>query len=181
MLLDTVRQVIAIPMEKIQNAIKLLDKLRNAKKATLLQLQQLTGLLNHLCKSIFTGLAYLRRFYSRRTDLKQYHHVRVNKEMRLDCDMWLTFLRNDAAVCRPFVDLTISESADELDFFSDASAAENKGFGCVFSPNWCASMWETGYIRKYQSSIEYLELYAVTVAILLWAKKIAQQTSFYIL
>ena len=30
--------------------------------------------------------------------------------------------------------------------------------------------WETGYIDKYNPSIEYLELYAVAVSIFLWAE-----------
>ena len=34
---------------------------------------------------------------------------------------------------------------------------------------WCYTMWEPG-LRRNQPSIEYLELYAVTVVIVLWAK-----------
>ena len=49
MLFDTKRQVIAIPLDKKGKAIKLLLKIRNEKKTTVLHLQQLTGLLNYLC------------------------------------------------------------------------------------------------------------------------------------
>ena len=180
MLFDTKRQVIAIPLDKKEKAIKLLLKIRNEKKTTVLHLQQLTGLLNYLCKSIFAGLAYLHNFHTRTIGLKRYHHVNVNSEMCLDAGMWLTLLTHDATVSRPFVDLSINVLADEIDFFSDASATPDKGFSCVFGRFWTLSMWQPGYIQKYGPSSDYLELYAVSVAILLWAKKLQNRSDNFL-
>ena len=84
MLLDTKRQVIAIPIDKRNKAMKLLLKLHNSRKTTVLQFQQLTGLLNYLCRSLFAGRAYLRRYYLKTVGLKQYHHMNVNTKMRSD-------------------------------------------------------------------------------------------------
>ena len=54
--------------------------------------------------------------------------------------------------------------ADEINFFTDASGAEDLGFGCVFNDKWSCGRWEKGFVKKNKPSIEFLELYAVAVA-----------------
>ena len=93
--------------------------------------------------------------------------------MRLDCEVWLQFLNEPAAVSRPFVDFDSSTfSAQELGFHTGTSRSANLGFRVVFDLNWTYHMWEENFIRDCQPSIKYLELYAVTVAIHLWACKL---------
>ena len=74
----------------------------------------------------------------------------------------------DVALCRPMVDLSSSITAEQLFFYSDASAAKTKGIGAVFNKHWLFARWEPGYIEKYQPSIEYLELYGLVAAMLTW-------------
>ena len=62
--------------------------------------------------------------------------------------------------------------ADEIGFYMDASGAKDLGFGCFFDGNWTNAMWPTNFIDMYNPSIEYCELYAMTVAIVLGAHKL---------
>ena len=62
--------------------------------------------------------------------------------------------------------------AQELNFFSDASANENLGFGAVFNEKWLFSQWEENFIKVKQPSIEYLELVGVVAAVLMWGSSL---------
>ena len=90
--------------------------------------------------------------------------------------MWLAFLNtefNESCVVlnRPMINV-VSPMSDALviPFYSDASAAVDLGFGCVYEDRWICSMREEGFIQEYKPSIEYLELYALTAGILTWGK-----------
>ena len=157
MLLNTEKQVICIPLEKKSKATLLLADLITSTKTTVLKIQQLTGLLNFMCKAIFPAWSYTRRYYAKITNLKQYHHLRVDKEMKDDARMWLTFLNSGNSVNRPFVDFKETISAKELDFFSDASGSKNKGgLGCFFNGRWCFANWDYQFMIDKNPSIEYL-------------------------
>ena len=86
--------------------------------------------------------------------------------MRNDLRMWLTFLQHPSIFCRPFLDFSTFLVADEIDMYSDASG--RIGMGAICGNDWVMQMWDTNFINKYKPSIEYLELYAVTAAVLLW-------------
>ena len=172
-LLNSVTQTISIPVEKYLKAMRLLHNFINKKKVTVLQVQQLVGLLNFLCKGIVVGCLFTHCFYQKGVGLKQYHHIRVDAEMKLDCAAWLQFLEHPSSVARPMIDFDkCTFNAEELQFFSDATKARNLGYGTLFASHWCYQMWEPGLIQKYDPSIEYLELYAITVVIFLWAHKL---------
>ena len=84
--------------------------------------------------------------------------------------MWLKFLSQGRAVMRPFIDFKANTvSAEVLSFFSDASRAKNFSFGAIFNQSWTFSMWEEGYIEKFDPSIEHLELYALAIGEYLWS------------
>ena len=63
LLLDTVRQTLSIPVEKRDKAVRLLNDIVDKKKATILELQQLTGLLNFISRAVVLGRALTRRMY----------------------------------------------------------------------------------------------------------------------
>ena len=119
-------------------------------KATVHELQQLCGFLNFLNRAIFPGRAFTRIMYSKfagkfrydvspfnngkkhvcRTKLKAYHHVRLEVEFRLDCEVWFSFLNQqlNSIVNRPMIDLASQPiSVSDLGFYSDASANPNFG------------------------------------------------------
>ena len=174
-LLDGARLLLSISIDKQEKALRLLNDIADKKKVTVKQLQVLTGYLNFLTKAIHSGRTFTRRLYAKFTGLdkklKPPHHVAVDREFRFDCEIWRLFLTNhrDSALCRPMIDLEVTFNAKQLDFYSDTSAAEILGFGAVFEDMWIFVQWEKGYIRqKPTPSIEYLELYALTAAVLTW-------------
>ena len=70
--------------------------------------------------------------------------------------------------------LDLESSVLDLQFYSDASASETLGFGCVLmNRHWIGEMWEPGFIKKTKPSIEYLELFAVCAGIITWERKLS--------
>ena len=54
--------------------------------------------------------------------------------------------------------------------YSDASRNFHLGFGAYCGSEWSVGQWDYEFCERYQPSIEYLELYAVTVGVLNWLK-----------
>ena len=72
-------------------------------------------------------------------------------------------------MCRPMIDFGHNFStARQLNFATDASKNESLGFGGVFDNNWMFGQWEPGFIKKFNPSIGYLELFGLVAAILTW-------------
>ena len=131
-----------VPDEKKWKVINILSKFYNAKKVTIKDIQILTGVLNFLNKAIVPGRVFTRRFYNKLQtkmtngsgkQLKQFHHVNIDKEMKNDCETWLTFLTNQKAVNRPFVDFDLEITGEDVGFFTDSSRNPDLGFGCYFA------------------------------------------------
>ena len=102
---------------------------------------------------------------------KPYHHVKLDSKFKKDCQVWLQFLSSTnlaEIVNRPMVDLSEVVMAKDISFTSDASAAEHLGFGCLLQDKWIFAKWEPGYIKLFNPSIEYLELYALCAGLLTW-------------
>ena len=143
-----------IPVEKCNNALNQLLLLRSKRTATVKEIQQLTGLLNFLAKVIVPGRCFTRRMYSRLSDktksLKQHHHVTLDSEFRNDADIWISFLSSSQwepeILYRPFIDLSTTLIADEIDLYSDSSANPRLGFGGIFGTRWFFGQWESDYI-----------------------------------
>ena len=137
-LINMVSQTISIAVDKREKAMKFITEIVELKKVTVLQLQKVRGLLNFLLKAIFPGRAFTRRLYAKFSDLKlkQHYHVKMEKGICGDLLVWSKFLKLDSSVCRPFLDFTHKFTADEIDFFTDASRAKNLGFRCVFRDHW---------------------------------------------
>ena len=57
--------------------------------------------------------------------------------------------------------------------YSDASG--KIGMGAICGRAWMFKMWDDEFIRRYRPSIEFLELYAVTAAVLKWVHQFKNQ------
>ena len=177
-LLDVRNFLLCIPEDKKLKAIGLVRYTITKRKLTVKQIQKLTGTLNFLNRAMVPGRAFTRRMYSKLEKfqegkhLKFYHHVNLDAEFLDDCRMWEFFLTeyNAQTLCRPFLEIQGDESADILEFFSDASASKKitSGFGCFFKGRWTFAFWEPNYISTYKPSIEYLELFALCMGVLTW-------------
>lgn len=174
MLLDAVRRLLLIPVEKRDRALTQIDRILGAKKILMHDLQRLTGLLNFLCRAIVPGRAFTRRFYFYMRGLKQHHHLRVNTQIRKDLKVWKAFLTEPiVSIARPFMDFNQTLQADVLEFFTDASKRTDfSGFGCYFRPQWTWGQFPQRLVQDYDLSICFLELYAVCVAVELWTHRL---------
>ena len=192
-LLDGRNLILAVPEEKMLRAIELLNEILQAKKSkvTVKQLQRLCGFLNFLGKAIFPGRTFTRRMYAKYSHIvnikgvdqvvhsheykwKQHHHIKIDKEFKLDSEVWLQFLLGDLQTvsCRPMVDLTKVDNSVEVGFYSDASASAKLGFGAIFGNRWIKGKWGQQFIADNHPSIEYLELFALTAGILTWQNEL---------
>ena len=153
------------------------------KNVTILNIQRLSGILNFLHRAIVPGRTFTRRMYEKLTwcdnegrKLKQFHHVRLDKEFIEDCKVWLDFLKESESrhnnLCRPFIDLDSTTEASMLNFYSDSSASENLGMGAIFDDHWIVSAWGKDFIHENKPCIQFLELYALVVAIFTWQNKL---------
>ena len=127
---------LSIPLEKRDRALNMLNNLLDRKKAKVKEIEKLCGFLNFLSRTIFPGRAFTRRMYSKfsfllgdgnksERKLWQHHHVNLDKEFKFDCRVWQEFLSSNyrSTVNRPMVDLNKHFTAQQLNFYSDASAA----------------------------------------------------------
>ena len=176
---------LCIPEEKRLKALSLVQMMENKNKATVKELQKLTGLLNFLCKVIHPGRTFTRRMYNKYSapvdkkdqKLKHFHHMKMDTEFKRDCRVWQLFLQSVESMCltRPFIDFESNSytfNADIIGFYTDASTSKILGFGCYFNKQWTFGQWEQNYIKYCNPSIEHLELYALLVGIFVWKEKL---------
>ena len=177
MLLNTEDQTISIPTNKLDKALAQIETIlaNKKRKATVIQIQQLCGLLNFICHAIVPGRPFLMRLYNSlqgtRNKLKPYHHIKLAQDTILDLQVWKLFLKTPEAYCRPFLDFSTHLNAiTDLDWCTDAAKAIGKGFGGHLGSFWFAGVWDEHFLKDKDPSIEFLELYALTVGVLLWTK-----------
>ena len=172
LLLDTYRQVICIPMDKLIKANNWVEFFlsKTNKKPTLKEFQKLTGILNFLCKCIVPGRAFLRRLYVKNSvkgkTLQPHHHIKITEEHRLDLMVWKQFLTTPDVYYRPFME-SRSWNAQEIDMYSDASGNFKLGY-C--GQEWTWGQWDFSFCQEHNPSIEYLELFAMLVGVRNWIR-----------
>ena len=164
-------QMISIPIDKVIKAKELINQILSNKKrkTTLRRVQKLCGFLNFLGKAIVPGRAFTRRLYAcTKGVLKPHHHIPVKTEMKLDLELWLTFLDHPMAYSRKFFEFDSELNAEEIEMFTDASRNAKLGCGGYNRNDWFIMQWDEDFIDNHNPSINYLELYAVTVAVFSW-------------
>ena len=89
--------------------------------------------------------------------------------------MWCEFLMHPSAYYRSFMDMKNFILASEQDFYSDASKNPKLGFGAKCDRDWLFHAWDENWIKINNPSIGYLELYALTAAVLTWLHKFSNK------
>lgn len=179
LLLNAINMIVEIPQVKVDKALGQIDFITEAKKVTVLDMQRITGLLNFFTKAIVPGRAFTRRLYAvyANPNLKQHHHLRVTKEMRLDLGMWRQFLRQNEAIMRPFVDFDTQKTYENVAFASDAAKSMDLGYSVYYIDPvekvcfYCFEQWEHGLIEHANPSIQFLELYPLAIGVVLFSEK----------
>ena len=174
LLINTAKQIICIPVDKIDKALNMISFIlkRRSKKATVGEMQRLCGYLNFIGKCVVPSRAFTCRLYSATAGVSselKHRHVYLKTDMRLDLMMWVQFINNPTIFARPFLDFDQSISAAEIDWYTDASSLI--GCGGYNRNEWFAQVWDEQFLVDCSPSIGYLELYAVTVSVLLWLSK----------
>ena len=179
MLLDSQKQIVSIPSDKIAKGLALINKILNNEKnkTTKKHLEQLTGFLNFLGRAIVPGRAFTRRLYAyiKQKD-KSHFRIYVNAELKADLRMWQIFLSHPSAYCRSFFEFDRSINSDEIFMATDASANSKLGAGGVCQSSWFIHQWDSEFIEQNRPSINYLELYAATIGILNWVQRFKNRT-----
>ena len=80
------------------------------------------------------------------------------------------FFGHPDSFCRPFMDF-VEYTATEVLLYSDALRNFRKGFRAWCQDSWTFGQWDYRFMCDNEPSIEYLELYAVTVAVNLWLNR----------
>ena len=149
LLIDTVKQLICIPLEKIERALEQIRWILNkkGKKLKLRELQKLCGFLNFLCKAVVPGRVFTRRMYSYGAGLtKPDHHFSITQEFKSDLRMWETFLQNPIVYSRPFLDLDSNTFSIDIDLATDASANPLLGAGGTCYGEWFILQWDEEFM-----------------------------------
>ena len=173
-LIDTENQIVLIPIEKVQKALELIDYSLNKKdrKVTVKHVQKVCGFLNFLSRAIVPGRVFTRRLYSVIPNkAKPHHHIKITRENIEDLKLWRSFLCDQSAYCREFIEFSKIWTPEELDFYTDASGNFDLGCGGRYRNFWFILRWDKQFMKQKKPSIEYLELYAITVGLLLWMHK----------
>ena len=175
LLIDTIKQLVCVPVDKVNRATDLIRSILMKKKLKVHELQRLCGYLNFLYRAVVPGRAFTRQLYAYTAGkmLKPHHHVQITGEMRADLSMWMSFLGHPSAYCRPFMDFKLHLDAQDVDFHTDSSQNFSLGFGGIFDRQWFWGRWDN-FTAEVEPSIEYLELYAVTAGVLLWGSQASE-------
>ena len=191
-ILDFIRQVIQIPEEKINKATILINQMLstgeskgNSKwKVSVHQLQQLTGLLNFLCRAVPAGRPFLGRMYKLISQAAPAHlrnttytpnpnfKIHLNQGVVEDLHAWLDFLTNDNFQIHrevPFTSFLGKHEKGPL-IYADASGKSSLGWGSIFPKKrmWMYGKWHLSLFAERKPSIQLLELYALVVAVDVW-------------
>ena len=160
--LDSVLMEARLPPDKLYKCSALLSYFLHRKKATLMEVQSLTGLLNFACSVIVPGSAFLRWLIDPTVGIQSSHHlIQLSKDVKEDLKVWQSFLSNFNG--RFFFLEETWYSSSKLDLYTDASRAS--GFGAIFGSRWCYGKWPATWSY---CNIAILEFYPIVLSLYLW-------------
>ena len=167
--LDSILWEACLPLDKIEKCVSLNSEFCRRKKVTLKEIQSLVGLLNFACSVVRPGRAFLRRLIDLTVGVHMpNHYIRLNREVKEDLNLWLSFLSNFNGKSFFLEDTWLNSS--KLNLFTDASGA--LGFGALFGSHWCYGKWPPNW--QYQN-IAILEFYPIVLSLYLWGAAMSNQ------
>jgi hypothetical protein len=158
--IDTVSGQLRLPADKLTRLCSLLHDWGNKRACSRKELESLIGLLNHACKVVRSGRAFLRRMI----DLLHAVHqsqplIRLNLGFRSDLAWWNTFITewNGVSFLAPPTHLP------QLELTTDASGLW--GCGAWHHRSWFQVHWDS---RSHSLSIPEKELIPIILALATW-------------
>ena len=162
LILDSVKQEIRLPPDKLAELTHELDRWSTRRKATKRELLSLIGKLSFAARAVPAGRLFLRRLISLASTVAHLHHrIRLNAEARADITWWRTFLPTWNGTAK-FIDPNSVQVTDML-LYTDASGSD--GCGAYYQGAWFFYAWRP---HQHLQSIQWKELFAIVAATLTW-------------
>ena len=157
--IDTVRQELRLPEDKLQRLVSLVSEWENKKSCTWRELESLIGTLQHASTVVLPGRSFMRRVIALLSVTKQRHyHIRLNKDFRSDICWWKSFAMhwNGAS-------LLIHHGCETVEMTSDASGSW--GCGAWHGADWFQLAWDS---KSQLLQIAIKELIPIIIAAVVW-------------
>ena len=160
--IDTAAGVLRLPRDKFERMQATLGQWSSRRVCKRRELESLIGTLQHACKVIRPGRAFLRRLIDLlRISHRPHHHIRLNQQFRADLLWWQTFAShwNGIASLPPAV-------TPSFEITSDASG--HWGCGAWSRRSWFQFEWPD--VARHHH-ITFKELFAVVFACATWGRQ----------
>ena len=171
--IDTPSWSIRLPPEKFHALMSSLSSWHDRSTCTKRELLSLIGHLSFAARVVKPGRLFLRRLISLSTSVSSLgHHLRLSSEAQADIRWWLDFLPSWNG--RSFIPPPPVSNV-ELQLYTDASAL---GLGGTFGSHWFAvqlSVFSSLSWQPESFNITYWELFALVIAIFIWAPSLAER------
>ena len=167
--IDSSQGVACIDPKHLQVIMQELSGFCQTKLATKHKILSLIGKLHFVCSVCPPDRAFLCHMIDTSKKACYLHHrIKLNTEFWRDMEWWLTYLPSWKGVS--FLYKADWTSAPDMELLTDAS---NKGFSCYFQGQWCQGTFPAQSFGDKQMSINWHELYVVTMVLALWGPQLA--------
>ena len=161
-ILDTARQELRLPQEKVEELSRLVKEWSDKRVSTKRELLSLIGKLSHATKVVVSGRTFLRQMIDTAASVQRLdHHIKLRAEFQSDLTWWECVLPSWNA--RSLMHVHKKEGAPQILFYTDASG--NWGCGAIWGKRWIQYPWQSTWLQK---SIAVKELLPIVLACALW-------------
>lgn len=164
--IDSDELLVTIPQDKINKLQDQLTSVLSKRKATLKEMQSLTGSLAFCTRALPSGRTFNRRLYG---SFKPHHFIRLTKGIREDLKMWQLFLQEFNGYS--YIQDLEWESSSNLHLFTDSAGGKSLGCGAYLDGSWAFLRWPEHWDKTILSDITYLEIIPIALAICIWKTK----------
>ena len=160
--IDTIRQELRLPYDKLERLQSLLGEWKRRKSCTRRELESLIGVLQHACTVVAPGRTFLRQVIALLNVAKQpHHHIRLNAAFRSDLTWWRIFAANWNGSA-----LVVRADGGKAQVVTDASGTW--GCGGWSGTEWFQLAWDD---KSMQLHIAIKELVPILIAVMIWGQK----------
>lgn len=172
LILDTCKMQVELPEVKLQRICSFIVRFLNRSTVTKVELLQILGHFQFAARAVPVARPFVSHLLSIAHSVSElHHHVRLDRDSRLDLSSWLSFLQNWHGVSM-FLDGKITR-ANDIDLSTDSSGNPALGFGGYLRGQWFQGHWPAALFQTDAPSMAFLELVPVLVSAKLWGKELA--------
>ena len=169
--------------KNIKKIDKLLLAFRERKATTVKTVQKVAGALNFICAAIPAGKVLIVDLYKLTRSktgekVKGSHHRRISRSIYEDLLTFKQFLQECEDEKFRSIPFLVQQGVfnHQIQLFADSAGAAKLGFGCVYGNQWAFGSWaDTTLFQVSTPNIALLELFAIVMAVELWAPQLAGQ------